>query len=152
MWKELWRKWTLDKPAAFGDWLWQVLVVELAALLDRITLRDIIAFIPVVILVVAYGHSIPIPPELMLLGDLLAYIDIYAVLFLIGILGRVTNIVFFFKQSAAYAARLANTLLAGAKGLDFHHRRESGAKSRKSATRAKNENDDPAGIFGLAWA
>jgi hypothetical protein len=31
MWKRLWRKWTIDKPAAFGDLLWEVLVVQLAA-------------------------------------------------------------------------------------------------------------------------
>ena len=35
MWKQLWQKWTIDKPAAFGDWLWQTFVVELAALLDH---------------------------------------------------------------------------------------------------------------------
>ena len=49
MWKRLWQKWTIDKPAAFGDWLYQILVVELAALLDRLTLRQVIAFIPVVL-------------------------------------------------------------------------------------------------------
>lgn len=37
MWKRLWQTWTIDKPAAFGDWLYQTLVVELAALLDRLT-------------------------------------------------------------------------------------------------------------------
>jgi len=72
MWKRFWRQWTIDKPAALGDWLWDIFVVELAAFLDRLTLRQLIAFIPVVILVVAYAHSIPIPPELMLLGDVLA--------------------------------------------------------------------------------
>ena len=42
----LWRKWTVDKPAAFGDWLWDVFVVELAAALDRVTLRDVVASSP----------------------------------------------------------------------------------------------------------
>ena len=80
MWKQLWKKWTIDKPAVFGDWLWEVLVVQLAAFLDRLTLRRVIAFIPVLILVLAYAHRIPIPPELMLVGDFLAYIDIFSVL------------------------------------------------------------------------
>ena len=88
MWKALWRKWTIDKPALLGDWLWEVFVVQLASFLDRLTLRRIIAFIPVVILVLAYYHQIPIPPELMLVGDLLAYIDIFSVLLLLGILSR----------------------------------------------------------------
>jgi hypothetical protein len=42
-----------------------------------LTPRQVIAFIPVLILILAYAHSIPIPPELMLVGDLLAYIDIF---------------------------------------------------------------------------
>ena len=105
MWKAFWRKWTIDRPAAFGDLLWDVLVVQLAALLDRVTLRDIIAFIPVVILVWAYTHHIPLPPELMLLGDLLAYIDIFSVLFLLGVLSRIATIVFMVRQARARGDR-----------------------------------------------
>ena len=63
MWKTLWQKWTIDKPAALGDWLWDVFVVQLAALLDRLTLRKIIALIPIVILILAYDHQIPLPPH-----------------------------------------------------------------------------------------
>src|SRR5258707_15200402 len=111
MWKAFWQKWTIDKPAAFGDLLWDVLVVQLAALLGRVTVRDIIAFIPVVILVWAYAHHIPLPPELMLLGDLLAYIDIFSVLFLLGVLSRIATIVFILKQARARAAELASSLL-----------------------------------------
>src|SRR5882757_9420354 len=98
MWKALWQKWTIDKPAALGDWLWEVFVVQLAALLDRLTLRRIIAFIPVVVLILAYAHRIPIPPELMLVGDLLAYIDIFSVLFLLGVLSRVATVLFILRR------------------------------------------------------
>src|SRR5947208_4590410 len=24
MWRQFWKEWTVDKPAAFGDWLWDV--------------------------------------------------------------------------------------------------------------------------------
>src|SRR6185312_13412828 len=89
MWKQLWKTWTIDKPAALGDWLWQAFVVELAGSLSRLTIRQVIAFIPIVILIIAYAHSIPIPPELMLVGDLLAYIDIFTVIFLVGVMSRV---------------------------------------------------------------
>jgi len=95
--KQLWKKWTVDKPAAFGDLLWESFVVQLAAWLDRLTLRQIISFIPVLILVLAYYHSIPIPPELMLLGDVLAYIDIFSVILLLSILGRVVTLWHFAK-------------------------------------------------------
>jgi hypothetical protein len=152
MWKQLWKKWTLDKPAAFGDLLWEVFVVQLAAFLDRLTLRRVIAFIPVVILILAYAHSIPIPPELMLVGDVLAYIDIYSAILLFGIMSRAATILFSLKQAAAYAARLASNLLASLQRLDFRHRREAGTRRRKKvASQTKNE-DEHAVVHGVAWA
>jgi hypothetical protein len=154
MWKELWKTWTIDKPAALGDRLWDVLVVRLAALLDRLTLRQMIAFIPVVILVLAYYHRIPIPPELMLVGDLLAYIDIFSVLFLLGVLSRVATVVFIVKQATARAARLVGNFLEAVQRLDVRHRREAGAKTRKRLTRRARDDDDGRVVFvrGLAWA
>ena len=71
--KQWWRRWTYEVPLAIGDALWEVLVVQLAALLDRLTVRKVIAFIPVAIIILAYYHRIPIPPELILVGDFLAY-------------------------------------------------------------------------------
>jgi len=149
MWNELWKKWTIDKPAAFGDWLWDVFVVQLAALLSRLTLRQVVAFIPVVILILAYAHRIPIPPEFMLVGDLLAYIDIFSVLFLLAILSRATTILFIVKQATAHAARLVR----GTRRLDFRHRREGGAKNRtRLASRPKHDDDEHVVINGVAWA
>jgi hypothetical protein len=153
MWKALWKKWTIDKPAVLGDWLWEALVVQFAAFLDRLTLRRIIAFIPVIILVVAYYHSVPIPPELMLLGDFLAYIDIFSVLFLLGLLSRAATILFIMKQATARVGRLAGSLMTAARRLDFRHRRERGARGRKRLTGGfRKDDDEPAIGGGLAWA
>ena len=153
MWKALWKKWTIDKPAVLGDWLWDVLVVQLAAFLDRLTLRKVIAFIPIVILVLAYYHSIPIPPELMLLGDFLAYIDIFSVLLLLGILSRAATVLFIIKQVTARVAQLASGLMTEARRLDFRHRRERGTHSQKRSTgRHTNDDDSPFIVGGVAWA
>lgn len=153
MWKAFWRRWTIDKPALLGDWLWDVLVVQLAAFLDRLTLRQIVAFIPIVILVLAYYHRIPIPPELMLLGDFLAYIDVFSVLFLLGMLSRAATILFMIRQAAARARTLAAHLMAGARRLDFRHRRERGGeRRRKLAGRSKKDSDEPFVASGMAWA
>jgi hypothetical protein len=153
MWKAFWKKWTIDKPAAFGDRLWDVLVVQLAAALDRLTLRQIIAFIPVVILIFAYYHRIPIPPELMLVGDVLAYIDIYAVLLLLGVLTRATAILFFVRQATARATRWLGSLREGMRRLDFRHRRQGGVSNWKRPNRrAKDDDDEPAIMHGVAWA
>ena len=147
--KAFWRKWTIDKPAAFGDLLWDVLVVQFAALLDRLTVRDIIAFIPVVILVWAYTHHIPLPPELMLLGDLLAYIDIFSALFLLGVLSRIATIVFIVRRARARGAGLASSLLKRVQ--DLRHRREARTRNRKRLTGStRNDDDERAGDFAFA--
>ncbi|HEX2364922.1 MAG TPA: hypothetical protein VHJ00_07820 [Bradyrhizobium sp.] len=40
------------------------------------------------ILILAHAHGIPIPPELVPVGDLPAYIDIFSVVFLPGLMSR----------------------------------------------------------------
>ncbi|WP_235940371.1 hypothetical protein [Bradyrhizobium hipponense] len=125
-----------------------MLVVQLAALLDRLTERKVIAFIPIVILVLAYYHRIPIPPELMLVGDLLAYIDIFSVLFLVGVLSRVTTILFVVRQAAARIALLAGSVVAHMRRLDVRYRRQRGAPTRP---RRKPDQSDDDRTFGGVW-
>ena len=146
--KSWWRRWSYEIPLAISDALWDVLVVQFAAFLDRLTVRKIIAFIPVVILIGAYYHSIPIPPELMLVGDFLAYIDIFSVLFLLGVLSRVATIVFVMKQATARTIALMSRLTARMQRLDVRHRRARGVSTRPRR-RPDRSKDDPAP--GAAW-
>jgi hypothetical protein len=156
MWKQLWQKWTVDKPAAFGDLLWEVLVVQFAGWLnrlDRLTIRHVITFVLALILLLAYLHRIPIHPGVMLLGDLLAYIDIFSMIFLLGILSRVTTVLFVMKQAASGVLRLAHGMLARLQRLDLRHRRERGTTVHKRpARRARDEDDEGAFVYGVAWA
>src|SRR5262249_12007611 len=152
MFKQLWKTWTVDKPAALGDFLWEILVVQLAAWLDRLTLRRIIAIIPVVVVILAYAHRIPLPPELMLVGDLLAYIDIFSVILLVSILGRVTAIWFFAKQATDHAVKLACRVLVGIQRFDLRHRRERSVRTRKRLTGRTKRDDEYPVVEGLAWA
>lgn len=145
--KQWWQRWTHEVPLAIGNALWEVLVVQLAALLDRLTVRKVIAFIPVVILVLAYYHSIPIPPELMLVGDFLAYIDIFSVLFLLGVLSRVTTILFVVKQAAARIASLADSVVGQLPRLDGRHRRQRGAPTRPR--RKPDQSEDNRAYGGI---
>jgi hypothetical protein len=146
MWKQIWRKWTIDKPAAFGDWLWETFVVELAAFLDRLTLRQVIAFIPVVILVVAYAHNIPIPPELVLVGDMLAYIDVFSIILLLSLMGRAATILYAVRQAAEHLLQLVRHARIRLR----RHRRAGGArKPRRLIVRAKKD-DDHAPVYGVA--
>lgn len=151
MWKELWRKWTIDKPAVLGDWLWEFLLAPLAAFLARLTLRKIVALIPLGVILVAYYHSVPVPPELMLLGDVLAYIDIFSVLFLLGILSRAAPILFVMRQMAARLKDLASATIGKARRLHFRSRREPRAPGAKRPARPEND-DEPVPGVGFAWA
>jgi hypothetical protein len=151
----LWRTWTVDKPAAFGDWLWNIFVVQLAAALDRVTLREVIAFIPVVILIVAYLHRIPIPPELMLVGDLLAYIDVFAIVILLSVIGRVGVLLYVLKRTIEFAISCVSGALTGIRRLDFRHRRANSEGHRRRGSNQANQSDGdcpPVTAFALSPA
>ena len=151
----LWRKWTIDKPAAFGDWLWDVFVVQLAAALDRVTLRDVIAFIPVVILIFAYLHRIPIPPELMLVGDLLAYIDVFAMVFLLSMIARVGVVLYVLKKTIEFAIGCVSGALTSLRRLDFRHRRANSEGHRRRGSKQAKPSDGnyvPVRGFALSFA
>jgi len=153
MWKRLWKEWTIDRPADFGDWLWQVFVVELAALLDRLTLRKVIALIPVVILILAYAHRIPLPPELMLVGDVLAYIDIFSMILLVSLMTRAAAIFYAARQVVEHLQRLVIDVRARLLRSEPRHRRAGGASHRRRwIGRAKSDDDGGVPIGGVAWA
>lgn len=152
MWKRIWQVWTIDKPAALGDWLWQVLVVELAALLDRLTLRKLIALIPVVIVIGAYWHRIPLPPELMLVGDVLAYIDIFSMIFLIGLFTRVATVMVVVRQAMAFARGLLRQVPMALHRFGVRHRRAKDNTRRRRLTPQRTEDEDAPVAAGLAWA
>jgi hypothetical protein len=150
--KQFWKTWTVDKPAAFGDWLWEVFVVQLAARLDRLTLRDVISFIPVLILIFAYSHRIPIPPELVLVGDLLAYIDVFAMIFLLSMIGRAGMVLYVIKRIVGRIFRCADTVLSALRQFDFRHRRSTGVPRREVSRRTKKEDDGSVPIDCFACA
>jgi hypothetical protein len=152
MWKRFWRKWTVDKPAAFGEALWEVLVVQFAAFLSRLTVREVIAFIPVLILVLAYAHSVPIPPELMLVGDVLAYIDIYSMILLLSFMGRAAAIFALVRRAADRMLGLVSHASFRLRRPDSRHRRMSTRKRRRLIVRTKNEDDGGVPVYGIAWA
>src|SRR5580658_1305533 len=152
MWKLFWRKWTVDRPAILGDWLWQVLVVELAALLDRLMWRQVIAFAPVLILLLAYARNIPLPPEGLLVSDMLAYIDIYSMILLVGLLGRAATILYVIRQIAKPVIRLGGYAYMILRLPGSRYRRMSGPRIRLQwIVRAKNEDDGLISPYGIAW-
>lgn len=153
MWQQLWKKWTVDKPAALGDWLWDVFVVQFAAFLNILTWRHVIILLPLFAVIIAYNQGIPVPPQLALAGDLLASIDVVSALLLVGILSRATTLIYLAKQAASRALRLVSRLQMIVQRLDARHGREGGARKRsRLGDRVQNNEEDPGAFGNCAWA
>jgi hypothetical protein len=151
--KNWWWRWTVEKPAAFGDLLWDVLVVQLADFLARLTIRKIVSFIPVVALVVAYSHNVPVSPALLFLGDAMAYLDILAIMFLIEAIARAGTILYVVKRIAEHAIRITTAVVLGIRRLDFRHRRLRANNRRHLMSRSrKQDDDDGVAIYRAAFA
>ena len=73
--KNLWQKWSYEIPLAIGDTLWDVLVVQFAAFLDRLTIRKVIEFVAIAILVMAFAQTLPIDLAILFAGDTLMYLE-----------------------------------------------------------------------------
>ena len=147
--KDWWWRWTVEKPAAFGDWLWLVLVVLPAEWLDRLTIRKMIALLPIVAFAIAFTHNVPLPPEVVFLGDALAYLDILAIVLMLAAIGRASAILYFVRRMAEDAARrLARTLAPAIRRADPRHPRGHSAAGRKRAAAKPSNADDE---HGLSW-
>ena len=73
--KKLWQKWSYEIPLATGDALWEVLVVQFAAFLDRLTIRKVVEFVAIAILVMAFIQTLPFDLAILFAGDILTYLE-----------------------------------------------------------------------------
>src|ERR1700688_4616911 len=73
--KDWWRKWSYEIPLAFGDALWEVLVVQFAAFLSGLTLRRVLEFIAIAMLAMAFAQTFPIDLAILFAGDTLMYLE-----------------------------------------------------------------------------
>src|ERR1700760_1274298 len=74
--KSWWRKWSYGVPLFLGDALWEVLVVQFADFLDRVTFRRAIELVVIAVLVVAFLQSLPLDMAILFAGDMLTYLEI----------------------------------------------------------------------------
>src|SRR6266849_9226833 len=73
--KNRWRKWSYEIPLAIGAALWAVLVVQFADFLSRLTIRRVLEFIAIAILVMAFAQTAPIELAFLFAGDTLMYLE-----------------------------------------------------------------------------
>jgi hypothetical protein len=128
-----------------------MLVVLPADFLDRLTLRKIIAFLPIAVLVVAFAHNVPLPPEILFLGDALAYLDILTIIFLLAAIGRAGAGLYVVRRVAVrLASRVAGAFIAIARRADARHRRPAHGRSGRRSLFGNSRNPEDDGI-PLRW-
>ena len=106
--KNWWQKWSYEIPLAVGDALWEVLVVQFAEFLSRLTIRRVLEFIAIAILVMAFAQTAPIELAFLFAGDTLMYLEFVIMLRLAA--GREH-----FQAMLQLAARLARLAMRVAK-------------------------------------
>src|SRR4030081_3617583 len=73
--KKLWQKCSYEIPLAVGDALWEVLVVQFAAFLGRLTVRTVVEFVAIALLVMAFAQTLPFDLAILFAGDILMYLE-----------------------------------------------------------------------------
>jgi hypothetical protein len=144
-----WTKWTHEVPLSIGDALWDVLVVQFAAFLDRLTIRKVIEFVAIALLVMAFAQTLPIDLAVLFAGDTLMYLE-----FLLAI--RIAAGRDLIVAALRLIVRLARTAVLRSRALVFRSMvRISRSREQRISThrvkprRAADDSEDR--NFGTAW-
>jgi hypothetical protein len=147
--KKLWQKWSYEIPLAAGDTLWEVLVVQFAAFLDRVTVRKVVEFVAIALLVMAFAQTLPFDLAILFAGDTLMYLE-----FLVAL--RLAAGVMHVRAMLHHATRLARLVLRALNaalrlpGLTLVRLRERRMAAPSKPRRISNSSDDDGGL-GIAW-
>jgi len=137
--KNWWQKWTTDKPAALGDWLWLVLVVQLADFLNRLTLRRVIEVLAITLLTLIFVQTFPLDIAILFAGDTLMYLELVTLASLVATTLRV-------GRALSHALMPVKTALDAALALIPRLARRVRVPRRKrpvaGSTRGKQASDD----------
>ena len=147
--KNWWPEWSYEIPLAFGDALWEVLVVQFADFLSRLTVRRVLEFVAIAILVMAFVQTAPIDLAFLFAGDTLMYLE-FAVMVRLAA-GREH-----FRHMLQLAARLRPVCDAVARAAIVHpvariiRPRERRNPARPAKPRISDQSGDGRGL-GTAW-
>jgi hypothetical protein len=147
--KNWWRKLSYEIPLAFGDALWDVLVVQFADFLSRLTLRRILEFFAIAILALAFAQTFPIDLAILFAGDTLMYLEIVVIMRLAAGAEHLR----YALRVAAQLFRLAINIFRAvanqpAARINRLRERRSPARSVKPRTPNRSEDDSD---FGTVW-
>ena len=148
--KNWWRRWSYEIPLAVGDALWEVLVVQFADFLSRLTVRRVVEFFIIAMFAMAFAQTFPIDLAILFAGDALMYLEFVVMIRLMA--GR--EHFWAMLRLAARFARFAVRVLRAA--IDLPLARISRLRERRTPARSvkrcgRSDNSDDNRGFGVAW-
>jgi hypothetical protein len=144
-----WRKWSYEIPLAFGDALWEVLVVQFADFLSRLTVRRVLEFVAIALLVMAFAQTAPIDLAFLFAGDTLMYLEFVVIVRLAAGREHFWHVLHLAARFARLAMRVAKTAIDRTMTA-INRRRERRSPARPAKPRLSDPSDDNTG-FGAAW-
>jgi hypothetical protein len=147
--KNWWRKWSYEIPLMIGDALWEVLVVQFAAFLDRLTIRKVIEFVLIAMLVMAFAQTLPFDLAILFAGDTLMYLEFLVAIRLAAGKLHFREMLRLALRLARFALRVVNAAISIPSRLNRLRERRNVTRSAKPR-RISDSSDDDRG-FGVAW-
>jgi hypothetical protein len=146
--KKLWQKWSYEIPLAIGDALWDVLVVQFADFLDRLTVRKVIEFVAIALLVMAFIQTLPFDLAILFAGDILTYLEFVVALRLAA---GVMHVRAMWNQVTRFARLMLRALNAAVRlpALMLGRLRERRTVATTKPRRPSDSADDDG--VGIAW-
>ena len=142
--KDWWQKWSYEIPLVFGDALWEVLVVQFAAFLSRLTLRRVLEFIAIAMLAMAFAQTFPIDLAILFAGDTLMYLEILVVVRLAAGWEHVAHAMRLAARLARFAIRVLRAAVHRTASRNTRLR-EPRTPARSARRRIADRSDDGRG-------
>src|SRR3954469_7074790 len=130
--------------------MWEVLVVQFAAFLDRLTVRKVIEFLVIAVLVMAFIQTLPVDLAILFAGDTLMYLEFLVAMRLAA--GKL-HVLAILRQ-AVRLARFAMRILTAAINISrsrLNRLRERRSVARATRPRRSSDGSDDGRGFGVAW-
>ena len=147
--KTWWRKWSYEIPLTIGDALWEVLVVQFAAFLDRLTLRKVIEFFVIAVLVMAFIQTLPIDLAILFGGDTLMYLEFVVALRLAAGRMHVLEMLRYAVRLARLAMRALNAAIR--QPVARLNRLRERRRARPARSRLTSDSSADGRGYGVRW-
>ena len=147
--KKVWQKWSYEIPLAIGDALWAVLVVQFAAFLDRLTVRKVVEFVAIALLVMAFAQTLPFDLAILFAGDILMYLEFVIAIRLAAGVMHVRAMLHQMTRLARLVLRAMNAAVR-LPALMLSRLRERRTAAVSKPRRISDSSDDDRGV-GIAW-